>query len=1344
MFFGRSEHVEALLSKLQRERFLAVVGTSGSGKSSLVLAGVLPRLDRGYRTSSGTSWRIATLRPGGDPIGHLATALQAARGQTDELAYEELGGAYDGRISGTRMQGYGAALERDLLLIELERSSNGLVEAVRSLELGHDENLLLVADQFEEIFRFHHLIQGQTRDAAAAFVKLLLRASEQRELPIYVMLTLRSDYLGECVEFSGLAEAISGGQYLVPLLNRDQRAEVIRGPVGVAGASISPALVQRLLNDAGDMTDQLPLLQHAMMRTFELAQAAGPEGAAVRIELAHYEAAGQMAGALSMHADQAYAEVQSKLGADGQRVTERLFRCLTEANEHGGGVRRPCKVAEVLAVTGCDLATLSAVVAAFVDPGRGFLVQQPAGELTAETTLDISHESLMRKWDRLRKWSHEEVALGRQLRALAEGAHELAAGTRGLLRDPELSLALKWRREQRVTAQDAERHGVSLEAVSTFLDASASAARRRALTLWAGIGAAFFGLALLSIKLQHSRREAERSAADATQARVVAEAAGGEAKRALSAARTASLVLAASDAQAQPALAAAYLRETSQVAADRGALWHDRAVSAARHRMAWKLEGHQQQLQSAAFSADGSRVVTAAQDGTARVWETDSGRLLATLETSVPMVSSASFSRDGRSVVTITEDRVPRVFVVATRRVAKLEGHQGFVTSAVFSRDGARVATSSWDKTARVWDAATGKMLAVLEGHKAEIESVSFSGDGKRLVSASADGSARIWDVASKQLVKSLDGHTGVVHAAEFSPDGASVVSAGEDGTARLWQAATGKPIRVLSGHTAPLASARFSADGRWIVTASADKTARVWDALTGEQKHTLTGHTESVGSAEFALADGRVITASWDGTARIWSGTTGNLLAVLAGHQGVVRAAISSDGQRIVTNGDDKFAWVWDGRTRESEGSRAQMMTTVLGPGGGRILTVSADVSASVWDSETGKVVTTITAPASLSFGMWSDDGRQVATGATDNRVRLWSSGTGELEAVLEGHRDGVTALAFSPDGNRVATASADKTARIWDRSTGRQLARLDGHDRGLTDISFDRAGSRIVTASWDETAKIWENAANGRCLFTLKDAGAPIMAAAFDPSGDNVVTASDNGAVALWNARTGALLHRLTGHGAAVRVAFFSPDGLSVVTASDDNTARIWNVSSGKLEHELKDHEGPVNDVGFSPDLRSIVTSSADGTARLWDRASGSLRGVLEGHLGSVRAATFSPDGSRVFTASADRSAGVWTASGDALRFVGGEGVQRRALLRGPAGHKRAEVWSDAQSRWIDARTVLWQESAFCQSKDDRVTALSESATEAERRNRRCRENVAACRNASVEDCERALARP
>src|SRR2546423_8841472 len=383
LFFGRDGQSDELLRRLRRSRFLAVLGTSGSGKSSLVRAGMLPSLFGGLMTQAGSGWRVALFRPGHDPVGHLASAL--ANPQVFGTPAEEV------------------AFQKTIIEATLRRSALGLIEATKQAGNPANENLLIVVDQFEEIFRFRRMSKRDgSEDEAAAFIKLLLEAQRQTSLPVYIVITMRSDFLGDCAQFRDLPEAINDGQYLIPRMTRDQRREAITGPVAVGGGEISPRLVNRLLNDVTENPDQLPILQHALMRTWDFWMANHSE--AEPIDLRHYEAIGGMTEALSRQADEAYDELPDERG---RLIAEKMFKRLTEKGPDNRETRRPSSVRELCEVSGADEQEVKSVIETFRASGRSFLMPSSDILLNADSIFDISHESLIRGWHRLREWVDE-------------------------------------------------------------------------------------------------------------------------------------------------------------------------------------------------------------------------------------------------------------------------------------------------------------------------------------------------------------------------------------------------------------------------------------------------------------------------------------------------------------------------------------------------------------------------------------------------------------------------------------------------------------------------------------------------------------------------------------------------------------------------------------------------------------------------------------------------------------------------------------------------------------------------------------------------------------------------
>lgn len=452
-FFGREHQVDTMVNKLAATRFLAVVGTSGSGKSSLVNCGLRPGLHRGLMATGASAWRMAQFRPGSNPIQSLAEALAAK----DVL--------FSGSSAGVPME--------EIVETYLNQSAKGIVDAFRKARLPEGTNLLVVADQFEELFRYQKLetADGQnsaTQETAIAFVNLLLAAAVEPDCPIYVVITMRSDFLGDCAQFYGLPEAINRAQYLVPRMTREERRASIAGPIGVCDAEISPVLLTRLVNDVGDNPDQLSILQHALHRTWDCWESHGGQGA---LDLEHYAEIGTMTEALNQDANEAYDLLTT---SQQIKACEKLFKALTDLGTDIRGIRRPLKLAKLaeIAAPNGDHEEIKSIIKIFRDPSRAFLMPPVPEPLEPETVIDISHESLMRVWKRLRTWAEEEARSARQYRRLEETAALEKIQKARLWRDPDLQLALDWKEDEAPTKPWADLYGGDFQSAMAFLERS--------------------------------------------------------------------------------------------------------------------------------------------------------------------------------------------------------------------------------------------------------------------------------------------------------------------------------------------------------------------------------------------------------------------------------------------------------------------------------------------------------------------------------------------------------------------------------------------------------------------------------------------------------------------------------------------------------------------------------------------------------------------------------------------------------------------------------------------------------------------------------------------------------
>ena len=722
LFFGREKQVDAMVDKLAKTRFLAVVGTSGSGKSSLVNCGLHPALHLGLLASAGTAWRIAQFRPGSNPIRAMAEALA-----TEGVLYKS---APPGRFS-----------LAEVIETTLRMSKMGLLDAFEQAPIEPGANLLVVADQFEELFRYEKIkgSSGQKDNGlgeeATAFVNLLLEPRMHPSVRIYVVLTMRSDFLGDCAQFSGLPEAINAGQYLVPRMTRDERRLAVEGPIGVGGARITPVLLTRLVNDVGDNPDQLSILQHALNRTWAAwekeAAGQGP------LDLRHYEAVGTMANALDQHAEEAFSQLG---GGYQQRICEKVFKALTDVGTDFRGIRRPTRLSTLCDIAGASEGEVKSIIEVFRHPSRSFLMPPAPEPLRADTVIDISHESLMRVWKRLKGWTEEEARSASNYRRLAETAELNVAGRANLLRNPELQLALDWQAHEQPNEAWAAQYRPDFKPAMQFLRESATArdvelaaARRRAWLLKFCIGSVVVTLAIALSFYVHLEEKAKRSA----------ETAESNAKAAI-----------ASKAQAEKSADLAYLLQViAEEKQDRGDVIAGEARQNARVAEEERKKARSRELTvsaEAAMNEDPERAVLLALEGLQRA-DTSNARSA--------LVAAAQYAWPSAELDATTLFGTPAAVVVSP------DGSRLAVLTAEESPRRARVVTL-WDVTSR------SPSLVWRQEVSASSTSLAFSPDQELLaVANTASIDLRDTRTGKVDTARSIRAEEGV-GAIAFSPDG--------------------------------------------------------------------------------------------------------------------------------------------------------------------------------------------------------------------------------------------------------------------------------------------------------------------------------------------------------------------------------------------------------------------------------------------------------------------------------------------------------------------------------------------------------------------------------------------
>jgi WD40 repeat protein len=1076
----------------------------------------------------------------------------------------------------------GAVPLEEILDTSLRVSKRGLLDVFRKARLPDGTNLLVIVDQFEELFRYQTQsasasVSQQSGEEAAAFVNLLLEAKRHAALPIYIVLTMRSDFLGNCAEFQGLPEAINEGQYLVPRMTRDERRLAIKGPIRVGGAQISPVLLSRLVNDVGDNPDQLSILQHALNRTWARwineGNSKGP------ISLEHYEAIGTMTYALDRHAEKAYAE----LGTERQRkICERIFKTLTDKGTDVRGIRRPATLETLSLVSEASIAEVTEVINVFRKPSRSFLMPPLPGSLEPSSVIDISHESLMRVWERLRVWADEEAQSAQLYRRLLESSSLHAEGKAALWRDPELQLAVDWRSRAEPTATWAHFYGGRFEQAMMFL-AQSEALRQQE----------------IQEQEEHAQRKADYEKAVALgEEQKLRIAVQTKATRRLHLLLTLLAVL----------FGAAVLLGLRALQQEREAERLQR-VSKARELAA---------LAISSLKEDPERSVL------------------------LGLQAVNATVRFGQDPIPAAEDALQMAILSVPENI-KLH-HPAPVLAVAYSPTGKRVATGSADDVARVWDAQGGNLVLTLRGHTGPVNSVAFSPDGTGFVTASGDGSLRVWDVATGKLLRMFNPQSGPLTAIAYSPDGKQLLVGGSEKNATLWDIADGKLLLTLHGHSDSVTSVAFSPDGKLLGTGSSDKTAKIWNPSNGKLILTIQGHSESVNGVAFS-PDGNVLaTASSDNTARLWDARTGVQVKNFR-HSGSVRSAIfSPDGKRLATAGSDNIAILWDtkkGVQIENLRPLGSVNAVAFGPAGKRLATASADNLAQIWDLDAGRGLLSVKHPDSVNDLSFSPDGRKFATASSDNTAKEWDAATGEELLDLHSFSSPVNSVAFSKDGKYLATANGDHTATVWDLQTANRLLTLTGHQSSINGTAYSPDSKHLATASADHTAMVWDAINGGPALLVLHHSGA-VNFVVYSPDGKRLATASSDGTAKIWNVSNGEAVLTLNPSGSGVLDVAYSHDGQRIMTAGSDGDVSVWNAETGQRISVLHGHSSSVLAVVSSPDSKYLATASLDGTAKIWKRVGEAedwqCVETLYGQSGAVNSVAYSPDGKRLATASSD----------------------------------------------------------------------------------------------------------
>ncbi|MFD5539921.1 trypsin-like peptidase domain-containing protein [Streptomyces sp. NPDC127079] len=1110
---GRTDAVRQVLTNLQQHRVTLLLGPSGSGKSSLVQAGVLPKLAAGTLPGS-DRWLPVVTRPGQDLLAELERA------------------------------GLPGAAE------------DGIAEAVtrRLASEPTAERIVLIIDQFEELLTLPSTKGHMERRLAATEQ---ITAAVKSHTRLSVILIMRDDFYPQQAALAPkLLEAAVPGLLNIPRsLSEPDLCDIITRPAQAAGGRLEHGLPEQVIADVLVTTPEAASARQAPVTVLPLLELALSQLWQRRDEgcLTHdaYRRIGGVTGSLTTWCDTAL----DQLPAEQRPVAQRLLTSLVrpaDPDHRIPAIREQVPLRELRelaanshsASAGAETVNevLTALVRHRIITTYTPQISDPSQTRSAEPVAELIHDALIHDWPALRDW----VAQDHRFRAWFERTrHQRARWAQSgdptdLLRGTALAEGLEWAQRRHLP-----------DDMAAFLTAGKlqqQATIRRSRRLNA-ILASLLALVLVAAGgaiWQRQTAIAERQQALSRQLAMESD----------------ELIDTRPDNAALMAVAAYRTSATREAI---GSL-----TKAAELPLRRSLLGHTGYVNDVAFSPDGHTLATGSADHTVRLWDTATGTTHATLKGSTNYVYAVAFSRDGRTLAGSGADATVRLWDATTGTVRSvLHGHTDAVESVAFSPDGRTLATGSDDHTVRLWDTTTGTTRTTLHGHTDVVESVAFSPDGRTLATGSDDHTVRLWDTTTGTVRSVLHGRTGAVESVAFSPDGRTLATGSDDYSVMLWDTATGRSSATLTGFDDAVYSVAFSPDGRTVAAGSADNTVRLWNAATREVRSVFKGHTDTVESVTFS-PDGRTLaSASDDHTIRLWNIAPAESGATLSGHTGrVYSVAFSPDGRTLASASDDHTIRLWDTATRRTRatlrGHTSDVDAVAFSPDGRTLASGSADRTVRLWDTATGRIRATLTGHTdAVNAVTFSPDGRTLASVSGDATVRLWNvaakSSTGRPFFSAD---NTLAAVAFSPDGRTLAVGCLDDTALLLDTATGKTRATLHGHTDPVRSVAFSPDGRAFASGSADQTVQLWD-VATDTVRSTLSGHTGTVYSVAFSPNGRALASGSADHTVRLWDTGTGTVRSVLNGHTDEVGAVAFSPDGRTLASGSDDHTIRLWDAT-------------------------------------------------------------------------------------------------------------------------------------------------------------------------------------
>ncbi|MEH2071594.1 MAG: caspase family protein [Nostoc sp.] len=1091
-FFGRQKVVNHIQQKLDLAKFVPIIGASGSGKSSVVRAGLIPQLDD-------SEWQVLEpIKPGFEPLIKLRGAFQ---------------------------QFFPGAKKEKQLKDLIENQQSGLSAIIENIPAT--AKLLLVVDQFEEVFT-----GGATQQEKQRFIDLLTQVVEITDSRLAVVITMRADFLEPCLQYPSLTNLIqTQAVYMPPLVGVDLK-DTITEPAKLQGHSVEEGLVLKILEDVKQEPGFLPLLEFALTKLWEKRDRQKHQ-----LTLEEYEKLGELTGALNLHAENVYLyqdyEEESPTAERTQQEKEwigRIFLRLVRTGEGEKDTRQRQPKATLLNIAGDDAnqqQELSELLDGEAGLVKGRLLVTGKDE-KGEAWIDLAHEALIEGWQQFAQWRQQDRDLRRLSDRLEDTRREwfnkrqddkylMQGGLLAEVRDSwqQLQPYLRLPREDKDFYQCSDAHEkdriAELERALTESRLREKAARVENLLL-------FQPLDSLILAIQTMGENQEKLSQQ------ILAPVQNSLNRVMNKARV-SIPLRGHAGNVY-SVAISVDGQTIVSGSDDGTvqLWNSQGQT-----LAEPLRGHQGDVISVAISADGQTIVSGGSDGTVWLWNSQGQTLAEPLRDHEDYVRSVAISADGQTIVSGGGDGTVWLWNSQGQTLAEpLRGHQGDVWSVAISADGQTIVSGGEDGTVRLWNLQRQILAEPLRSHQGIVRSVAISVDGQTIVSGGDDGTVRLWNLQGQTLAEPLRGHKGDVWSVAISADGQTIVSGGDDGTVRLWNLQGQILAQPLRGHEGYVLSVAISADGQTIVCGGGDGTVRLWNLQGQTLAQPLRSHEDIVTSVAISTDGQTIVSGGVDGTVQLWNSQGQTLAEPLRSHQGIVTSvAISADGQTIVSGSGDCTVRLWNlqGQTlaeplrgHEGDVRSVAVRSVAISADGQTIVSGGDDGTVRLWNLQ-GQ---TLAEPLRSHEGdvycvAISADGQTIVSGGEDGTVRLWNLQGQTLVEPLRGHKGDVWSVAISADGQTIVSGGEDGTVWLWNRQ-GQTLAQpLRGHESVVHSVAISADGQTIVSGGVDGTVWLW-NLQGQTLAEPLRGHEDIVNSVAISADGQTIVSGGRDGTVRLW----------------------------------------------------------------------------------------------------------------------------------------------------------------------------------------------------------------------------------